>query len=63
MDIQQAKMNKLFLVELRYIKSPPVEDTVYARDRGHALRIACMNAEAKGWPKFANSHQITEMPL
>lgn len=63
MEVEQAKMNKLFQVELKYIQKPDVTTCVYARDRGQALRIACMDAEANGWPKFANFHKITEMVL
>ncbi len=52
---------KQWEVTLLYIGKPPMTQRVYGNSRGNALRIACMNAEAKGWPKFANSHKIVEI--
>lgn len=52
---------KQYEVELFYIDKPPVVERVHARDRAHALLIACMNAQANGWPKFANNHVIKEL--
>lgn len=52
---------KHYEVVLHYIDHPSVVKRVHAKNRGHALCLACMDAEANGWPKFANSHKIEEL--